>query len=128
LCALAPRRATGDVTQPIRIDDMMIVEGEWTMIEEIMSAPEVVIIRDLRPLVAPLSCFIEKPFQNWTRENAALIGVVYFYLDYRAPISAIREKLKEFVEQSKFWNGKVVSVQVTDAERRHDGSARAHVR
>jgi len=68
------------VTQPIRIDDMMIVEGEWTMIEEIMSAPEVVIIRDLRPLFAPLSCFIEKPFQNWTRENAALIGVVYLFL------------------------------------------------
>jgi hypothetical protein len=86
------------VTQSIRIADMMIVAGECSVIEEIISAHVVVIIRDLRQLVAPLSCFIEKPFQNWTRENAALIGIVYFYLAYRAPIGAIREKLKEFVE------------------------------
>jgi hypothetical protein len=102
------------VTQPIRIDGMMIVEGEWSVVEQIISAQVVVIIRDLRQLVAPLSCFIEKPFQNWPRENAALIGVVYFYLNYRAPIGAIVEKLKELVEQSQFWNGKMVSVQVTN--------------
>jgi small-conductance mechanosensitive channel len=104
------------MTQPIRIDDVVIVEGEWGTIEEITTTYVVVRIWDLRRLVVPLSYFIEKPFQNWTRENAALIGVVYFYLDYRAPVGVIREKLKEFVEQSKFWNGKAVSVQVTDAK------------
>jgi hypothetical protein len=60
--------------------------------------------------------FIDKPFQNWTRENADLIAVVYFYLDDRAPVGVIREKLKAFVEQSKFWNGNVVSVQLTGAK------------
>jgi ABC-type branched-subunit amino acid transport system permease subunit len=106
-------------TQSIRIADMMIVAGEWSVIEEIISAQVVVMIRDLRQLVAPLSCFIEKPLQNWTRENAALIGIIYFCLAYRAPIGVIPEKLKEFVEQSKFWNGKkVASVQVTEDKPR----------
>jgi small-conductance mechanosensitive channel len=76
----------------------------------------VVRIWDLRRLVVPLSYFIEKPFQNWTRENAALIGVVYFYLDYRAPVGVIRDKLKDFVKQSKDWNGKTVALLVTDAK------------
>jgi small-conductance mechanosensitive channel len=102
------------MTQPIRIQDVVIVEGEWGMIEEITSTYVVVRIWDLRRLIVPLSYFIEKPFQNWTRETAALIGVVFFYLDYRAPIGVIREKLKELVEQSKDWNGQVVSLLVTD--------------
>jgi small-conductance mechanosensitive channel len=102
------------MTQPIRIQDVVIVEGEWGTIEEITSTYVVVRIWDLRRLIVPLSYFIEKPFQNWTRETAALIGVVFFYLDYRAPIGVIREKLKELVEQSKDWNGKVVSLLVTD--------------
>jgi small-conductance mechanosensitive channel len=102
------------MTQPIRIQDVVIVEGEWGTIEEITSTYVVVRIWDLRRLIVPLSYFIEKPFQNWTRETAALIGVVFFYLDYRAPIGVIREKLKELVEQSKDWNGQVVSLLVTD--------------
>jgi small-conductance mechanosensitive channel len=102
------------MTQPIRIQDVVIVEGEWGTIEEITSTYVVVRIWDLRRLIVPLSYFIEKPFQNWTRETAALIGVVFFYLDYRAPIGVIREKLKELVEQSKDWNGKVVSLLITD--------------
>ena len=72
----------------------------------------VVRIWDLRRMIVPLSYFIEKLVQNLTRENAALIGVVYFYLNYRAPISAILDKLKEFVEQSKDWNGKAVSLPI----------------
>jgi small-conductance mechanosensitive channel len=102
------------MTQPIRIDDVVIVEGEWGVIEEITSTYVVVRIWDLRRMIVPLSYFIEKPFQNWTRENAALIGVVYFYLDYRAPVGVIRDKLNELVKQSEFWNGKVVSLLVTD--------------
>jgi small-conductance mechanosensitive channel len=104
------------MTQPIRIDDVVIVEGEWGTIEEITTTYVVVRIWDLRRLVVPLSYFIEKPFQNWTRENAALIGVVYFYLDYRAPIGVIRDKLEDIVKQSKDWNGKTVSLLVTDSK------------
>ncbi len=104
------------MTQPIRIDDVVIVEGEWGVIEEITSTYVVVRIWDLRRLIVPLSYFIEKPFQNWTRENAALTGVVYFYLDYRAPVGVIRDELKQLVEHSKFWNGKAVSLQVTDTK------------
>ena len=89
------------MTQPIRIDDVVIVEGEWGTIEEITSTYVVVRIWDLRRLIVPLTYFIEKPFQNWTRESAALIGVVYFYLDYRAPIGAIRDKLNEIVKTSR---------------------------
>jgi small-conductance mechanosensitive channel len=104
------------MTQPIRIQDVVIVEGEWGIIEEITSTYVVVRIWDLRRLIVPLTYFIEKPFQNWTRETSSLIGVVYFYLDYRAPIGAIRDKLNELVENSKDWNGQTVSLQVTDAK------------
>jgi small-conductance mechanosensitive channel len=104
------------MTQPIRLQDVVIVEGEWGTIDEITSTYVVVRIWDLRRLIVPLTYFIEKPFQNWTRESAALIGVVYFYLDYRAPIGAIRDKLKQLVDNSKDWNGQTVSLQVTDTK------------
>ena len=104
------------MTQPIRIQDVVIVEGEWGIIEEITATYVVVRIWDLRRLIVPLTYFIEKPFQNWTRETSSLIGAVYFYLDYRAPIGAIRDKLNELVEKSKDWNGQTVSLQVTDAK------------
>jgi small-conductance mechanosensitive channel len=105
------------MTQPIRIEDVVIIEGEWGTIEEITSTYVVVRIWDLRRLIVPLSYFIEKPFQNWTRDSAALTGVVYFYVDYRAPVGAIRAKLTELVKQSKDWNGKTVALQVTDAKQ-----------
>jgi small-conductance mechanosensitive channel len=104
------------MTQPIRIDDAVVVEGEWGTIEEITSTYVVVRIWDWRRLIVPLSYFIEKPFQNWTRESAALIGTVLFYLDYRAPIGAMREKLKEICAHSKNWNGDVLALQVTNCK------------
>jgi small-conductance mechanosensitive channel len=67
-------------------------------------------------MIVPLSYFIEKPFQNWTRDSTALIGSAFFYLDYRAPVDRIREKLGEIVKQSKNWNGQVVSLAVTDTK------------
>src|SRR5512139_3221331 len=67
-------------------------------------------------MIVPLSYFIEKPFQNWTRENSALIGSVMLYLDYRAPVAAIRAKLDEIVKQSPLWDGRVCGLQVTDAK------------
>jgi Small-conductance mechanosensitive channel len=104
------------MTQPIRIGDAVIVENESGTIEEITATYVVVRIWDLRRLIVPLSYFIEKPFQNWTRDSSALIGTVFFYLDYRAPVGVIREKLKDIVQNSKDWNSQVVSLQVTDTK------------
>ena len=102
------------ITQPIRIDDALLVEGEWGNVEEITSTYVVVKIWDWRRLILPLSYFIEQPFQNWTREGAALIGVVTIYLDYTTPVEAVRAKVKEIAEASPLWEGGVVAVQVTD--------------
>jgi small-conductance mechanosensitive channel len=102
------------MTQPIRIDDAVIVEGEWGSIEEITSTYVVVRLWDWRRMIVPLSYFIEKPFQNWTRESSALIGSAFFYLDYRTPVAVMRAKLEEIVKDSKNWNGQVVNLAVTD--------------
>lgn len=102
------------VTQPIRIDDALLVEGEWGRVEEITATYVVVRLWDWRKLILPLSYFIEKPFQNWTRDNAALIGTVMIYLDYSTPIEALRQKVEEIVRASRWWDGRVVNIQVTD--------------
>lgn len=104
------------VTQPIRLEDAVIVEGEFGNIEEITSTYVIVRLWDWRRMVVPLTYFIEKPFQNLTRENSALIGSAYFYVDYRAPVGAIRDKFTEIVKQSPNWDGRVVGMQVTDAK------------
>jgi small-conductance mechanosensitive channel len=106
------------ITQPIRVDDAVIVENEWGWIEELTSTYVVVRLWDWRRLVVPLAYFIEKPFQNWTREGAALIGSVMFYVDYTAPVDRIRAKLEEIVKASKLWDGQVVNLQVTDLKDR----------
>jgi small-conductance mechanosensitive channel len=102
------------MAQPIRIDDAVIVENEWGNVEEITFTYVVLRLWDWRRMVVPLSYFIEKPFQNWTRIGGELIGTVFLHVDPTAPIQTIREKLKEIAAQSKLWNGKVVSLQVTD--------------
>jgi small-conductance mechanosensitive channel len=102
------------VTQPIRIDDALLVEGEWGNVEEITSTYVVIRLWDWRRMILPLSYFIEKPFQNWTRDDAALIGTVMIYLDYATPIEAVRRKVEEIAKHSKLWDGRVVNVQVTD--------------
>lgn len=106
------------MTQPIRIDDSVVVENEWGWIEEITATYVVIRVWDLRRLIVPLTYFIEKPFQNWTRENASIIGSAFFYLDYRAPIETMRDELNRIVEQSKWWDRKVVALQVTDLKER----------
>ncbi|RAK63761.1 mechanosensitive ion channel family protein [Phenylobacterium kunshanense] len=106
------------LTQPIRIDDAVIVEGEWGRVEEITSTYVVVKIWDLRRLVVPLKYFLENPFQNWTRESADLLGTVMLYLDYSTPVPAIREKLEDILAGSPHWDGKTAVVQVTDARER----------
>lgn len=106
------------VTQPIRIDDAVIVENEYGWIEEITSTYVVVRLWDWRRMIVPLSYFIERPFQNWTREGSALIGSVFLHVDYSAPIDAMRKKLDEIVRQSKLWDRQVVNLQVSDAKER----------
>jgi len=102
------------VAQPIRIDDAVIVENEWGNVEEITFSYVVVRLWDWRRMVVPLSYFIEKPFQNWTRTGGELIGTVLLYVDPTTPVQKIREKLNEIAAQSKLWNGKVVNLQVSD--------------
>src|SRR5262245_8786714 len=103
------------MTQPIRLHDSVIVEGEYGTIEEIGATYVTVKLWDLRRMVVPLSYFIEKPFQNWSRENSSsLIGSVMLYVDYRAPVAVIREKLMEILRQSDRWDGTTAALQVTD--------------
>jgi small-conductance mechanosensitive channel len=102
------------VTQPIRVEDAVIVEGEWGWIETITSTYVVVRIWDLRRMVLPLTYFIEKPFQNWTYQSADLLGSVMLNVDYTVPIDRLRQKLEEIVQQTPLWDGKVVVLQVTD--------------
>lgn len=102
------------VTQPIRIDDAVIVEGEWGNVEEITATYVVVRLWDWRRMVLPLSWFLENPFQNWTRESASLIGSVFLHVDYTAPVDAIREELGRIAAASEHWDGNVVGLQVTD--------------
>lgn len=123
---LAARPAVGNLlaglqlalTQPIRIDDVVIVEGEWGRIEEIRNTFVVVRIWDQRRLVVPLSFFIEQPFQNWTRSTAELLGTVEVHVDYRTPVQAVRDELHAILEASPLWDRKVWNLQVTDADAR----------
>ena len=104
------------VAQPIRIDDAVIVEnksGTYRRDHIQLCGGQAV---GLRRMVVPLSYFIEKPFQNWTRTGDELIGSVFLYVDHTAPVEAIRKKLAEIAGQSKLWNGKVVSLQVSDCK------------
>lgn len=105
-------------SQPIRTDDVVIVENEWGRIEEITLTYVVVRIWDERRLVVPISHFIEKPFQNWTRVSADLLGTVFLHVDYRVPVDALREELKRVVEASPHWDGRLWRIHVTDAGER----------
>jgi small-conductance mechanosensitive channel len=102
------------ITQPFRIDDVVIVNNEWGWIEEINSTYVVVRCWDWRRLVIPLSYMMTNPFQNWTRQSAQLIGSVYYYVDMRADVDRIRGKVEEFAKASKLWDGNVVNTQITD--------------
>jgi small-conductance mechanosensitive channel len=102
------------MTQPIRLEDAVIVENEYGNIEEITSTYVVVRLWDWRRMIVPLTYFIEKPFQNWTRESSTLIGAVLINVDYRAPIGAIRDKAQAIVKASSRWDGRVFNVAVTD--------------
>ncbi|MCX2482073.1 mechanosensitive ion channel family protein [Pedobacter sp. MR2016-24] len=101
-------------TQPMRIDDVLIVEGEWGRVEEITLTYVVVNIWDQRRLVLPITYFIEKPFQNWTRVSAQLLGTVFLYLDYTIPIPPLRDELTRLLKDHPLWDQRVNVVQLTD--------------
>lgn len=105
------------ITQPIRIDDAVVVEGEWGWIEEIGLFHVIVRLWDERRLVTPLAYFNQNPFQNWTKQNASIIGSIFWSLDYRAPLEEMRAYLKRCCEDHPLWDGRVCVLQVTEARQ-----------
>lgn len=103
------------ITQPIRLDDVVIVEGEWGWIEEITLTYVVVRIWDKRRLILPTTYFIEKPFQNWTRVSSDILGTVFIYTDYTVPFDELRKELTRILEFDDNWDGEVNVLQVTDS-------------
>ncbi|VBJ44669.1 mechanosensitive ion channel protein MscS [Burkholderia pseudomallei] len=106
------------LSQPIRLDDVVIIQGEWGRIEEISGTYVSVRLWDQRRLIVPLQWFIENPFQNWTRSSAELIGTVFLYVDYRLPLEPLRAELARIVADAPQWDGRVQVLQVTDATER----------
>lgn len=104
------------ITQPIRIDDVVIVEGEWGWIEEITLTFVVVKIWDQRRMVLPTTYFIETPFQNWTRTTSQIMGTVFIETDFFVPFEAIRQEVTRVLESTPLWDKRVNVVQVTEAK------------
>jgi small-conductance mechanosensitive channel len=102
------------LTEPIRIDDVVIVQGQWGRIEEITTAYVVVAIWDQRRLIVPLSYFIENSFENWTRNSSDLMGTAFLYVDYSIPVEVLRQEFTRVLESSPLWDRRVNSLQVTN--------------
>jgi len=103
-------------TQPIRIDDVLVVEGEWGKVEEITLTYVVLHIWDQRRLILPINYFIEKPFQNWTRLSAEILGTVFIYADYSLPINEFRNEFDRILTKHPLWDKRVKVVQITDSK------------
>jgi small-conductance mechanosensitive channel len=103
-------------TQPIRIDDVLVVEGEWGRVEDITLTYVVLNIWDQRRLILPINYFIEKPFQNWTRTTSEILGTVFLYVDYGVPADKLREELTRLLNESPLWDNRVGILQVTDVK------------
>ena len=106
------------LSEHIRIDDAVVVEGEWGRVAEVSTTYVVVRLWDLRHMIVPLSYFIEKPFQNWTRYSSELIGAVLLYTDYTVPVEQLREEYQRILKSSPLWDGKTMVLQVTDFKER----------
>jgi small-conductance mechanosensitive channel len=106
------------LSQPFRIDDVLIVEGEWGRVEEITGTYVVLRIWDERRLIIPLQWFVEHPFQNWTRSSAELLGTVFLSVDYTLPLEPLRQEARRVCEASSNWDKRLCLVQVTDATER----------
>lgn len=105
-------------TQPIRIDDVLVVEGEWGRVEDITLTYVVLNLWDQRRLILPINYFIEKSFQNWTRTSSDILGTVFLYMDYNIPVDALRKELDRLLDKSSLWDKRVKLIQVTDAKER----------
>ncbi|GIZ53884.1 mechanosensitive ion channel family protein [Noviherbaspirillum aridicola] len=106
------------LTQPIRLDDVVIVQNEWGQIEEITGTYVVVRIWDQRRMIVPLQWFIENPFQNWTRTNSEILGTVSVWVDYAAPVGALREQAERLCRESPEWDGRLCITQVVETSER----------
>lgn len=107
------------ITQPIRLDDIVIVEGEFGRIEEIQLTYVVVQIWDERRMILPVTWFLDKPFQNLTRSSTSSTGTILLYVDYGFPVESLRETLPGMLSDNKNWDGRISSIQVTNATERH---------
>ena len=103
-------------TQPMRIDDVLVVEGEWGRVEDITLTYVVLAIWDQRRLILPITYFIEKPFQNWTRITSQILGTVFLYVDYTFPVNELREEFNRLLKTTKLWDKRVGVLQVTDSK------------
>ncbi|NLY25129.1 MAG: mechanosensitive ion channel [Bacteroidales bacterium] len=102
-------------TQPVRIDDVVVIEGEWGRIEEINITYAVVKIWDERRLIVPIDYFLNNPIQNWTRSTSDILGTVFLYVSYNLPVDPLREELARIVKENPNWDGRVQNIQVTDS-------------
>lgn len=106
------------LAQPIRIDDVLIVQGEWGRVEEITGTYVVLAIWDERRLIIPLQWFIENPFQNWTRTSSQILGTVFLFADYRLPLDPLRAELDRILKTAPEWDRRVSVLQLTDVTER----------
>ena len=106
------------LTQPIRLDDVLIVQGEWGRVEEITGSYVVVRIWDGRRLIVPLEWFIQNPFENWTRSTSQITGSVYLWVDYAMPLAPLRQELERICHGAPEWDRRVCGLQVTDTSER----------
>ncbi len=106
------------LSEPINLDDVVIVENEWGRVEEITATYVVVKIWDERRLIVPFSWFIERPFENWTRRTSQILGTVFLWMDYSVPVDDIRREARRIAEASADWDRRVIAVQVTDTTDR----------
>ncbi len=126
IVGIAARPALGNLiaglqlalTQPIRLDDVVIIEGEWGRVEQIKGSYVVVRIWDERRLIVPLQWFIEHPFQNWTFSSSQIIGTVFIWVDYHLPLSPVRAELERLCQEAAEWDRRVCVLQVTEAGER----------
>lgn len=102
-------------TDAIRVDDVVVVEGQWGTIEEITMTYVVVHIWDDRRLILPSTYFTSTPFENWTRKQSAILGTVELDLDWETPVGELRTELKRILADTDLWDGRTGVLQVTDA-------------
>jgi Small-conductance mechanosensitive channel len=104
-------------TQPIRLDDVVVIEGEWGRIEEINITYAVVKIWDERRLIVPIDYFLNNPIQNWTRNASDILGTAFLYVSYELPVEPLREELSRIVKDDPNWDGRVQNIQVTESKQ-----------